>query len=103
MVKNRLKAIGLGPINNVVDITNYILHSYGQPLHAFDAAKINGSVVKVGVAPEGTKFKTLDGTERTLNGTEIMIKDGDNTPMCIAGVFGGEKIQEFQKEQLLCS
>ncbi|HFK5553166.1 phenylalanine--tRNA ligase subunit beta [Elizabethkingia anophelis] len=89
-LKNRLKAIGLGPINNVVDITNYILHSYGQPLHAFDAAKINGSVVKVGVAPEGTKFKTLDGTERTLNGTEIMIKDGDNTPMCIAGVFGGE-------------
>ncbi|MDE5436935.1 phenylalanine--tRNA ligase subunit beta [Elizabethkingia meningoseptica] len=90
-LKNRLKAIGLGPINNIVDITNYILHSYGQPLHAFDAAKINGHEVKVGFVPEGTKFKTLDGVERSLNGTEIMIKDGKNTPLCIAGVFGGEE------------
>ena len=89
-LKNRLKAIGLSPINNIVDITNYILHGFGQPLHAFDADKIAGKTVKVGVNAEGTKFRTLDGAERTLAGSEIMIKDGDNNPMCIAGVFGGE-------------
>ena len=88
-LKSRLKAIGLSPINNIVDITNYVLHSFGQPLHAFDADKIAGKKVKVGVNPEGTKFTTLDGAERTLNGSEIMIKDGDNQPMCIAGVVGG--------------
>lgn len=89
-LKNRLKAIGLSPINNIVDITNYVLHGFGQPLHAFDAGKIAGKKVKVGVNPEGTKFTTLDGVERTLNCSEIMIKDGDNNPMCIAGVFGGQ-------------
>ena len=89
-LKNRLKAIGLSPINNIVDITNYILHGFGQPLHAFDADKIAGKKVKVGVSEKGTKFTTLDGVERTLNGTEIMIKDGENNPMCIAGVFGGQ-------------
>ncbi|WP_124640559.1 phenylalanine--tRNA ligase subunit beta [Amniculibacterium aquaticum] len=89
-LKNRLKAIGLGPINNIVDITNYILHGLGQPLHAFDADKIEGKKVIVGTNNQGTKFKTLDGVERNLNGHEIMIKDGSNTPMCIAGVFGGE-------------
>lgn len=88
-LKTRLQAIGLSPINNIVDITNYILHSLGQPLHAFDADKITGKKVKVGVSAAGTKFTTLDGVERTLNGTEIMIKDGKNQPMCIAGVFGG--------------
>jgi len=88
-LKNRLKAIGLSPINNVVDITNYVLHGYGQPLHAFDADKIADKKVKVGTVKEGTKFTTLDGVERTLNGTEIIIKDGKDTPMCIAGVFGG--------------
>lgn len=88
-LKDRLKAIGLNPINNVVDITNYILHSYGQPLHAFDAAKISGNKIVVGNCPEGTKFKTLDGVERSLNGSEIIIKDGSQNPMCIAGVFGG--------------
>jgi len=88
-LKNRLEAIGLSPINNVVDITNFILHGLGQPLHAFDADKIAGKKVKVGTSEPGTKFITLDGTERTLNGSEIMIKDGDNKPMCIAGVFGG--------------
>lgn len=88
-LKDRLKAIGLSPINNVVDITNYILHGYGQPLHAFDAGKITGSKVKVGTVQEGTKFTTLDGVERTLNGSEIIIKDGEDKPMCIAGVFGG--------------
>ncbi|WP_407404923.1 phenylalanine--tRNA ligase subunit beta [Chryseobacterium sp.] len=88
-LKDRLKAIGLSPINNVVDVTNYILHGFGQPLHAFDAAKIAGKTVKVGTVAEGTKFTTLDGVERTLNGSEIIIKDGADTPMCIAGVFGG--------------
>mgnify|MGYP000001539441 FL=1 len=88
-LKDRLKAIGLSPINNVVDITNYILHGFGQPLHAFDADKIAGKKVKVGVNDAGTKFVTLDGVERTLNGSEIMIKDGNNKPMCIGGVFGG--------------
>ncbi|MDR2206465.1 MAG: phenylalanine--tRNA ligase subunit beta [Flavobacteriaceae bacterium] len=88
-LQNRLKAIGLSPINNIVDITNYILHGIGQPLHAFDADKISGKIVKVGTSKSGTKFTTLDGTERILNGSEIMIKDGNNRPMCIAGVFGG--------------
>jgi len=88
-LKDRLKAIGLSPINNIVDITNYILHGFGQPLHAFDADKIAGKKVKVGTVAEGTKFTTLDGVERTLNGSEIIIKDGQDNPMCIAGVFGG--------------
>ncbi|MBW8361282.1 MAG: phenylalanine--tRNA ligase subunit beta [Kaistella sp.] len=88
-LKNRLKAIGLSPINNIVDITNYILHGLGQPLHAFDADKITEKKVKVGVSAAGTKFTTLDGVERTLNGSEIMIKDGSEKPLCIAGVFGG--------------
>ena len=89
-LKDRLKAIGLSPINNIVDITNYILHSFGQPLHAFDADQIADKKVKVGVNEAGTKFTTLDGIERTLNGSEIMIKDGKNNAMCIAGVFGGQ-------------
>lgn len=88
-LKNRLKVIGLSPINNVVDITNFILHAYGQPLHAFDADKISGKKIIVGNSPKGTKFTTLDGVERTLNGEEIMIKDGNQNPLCIAGVFGG--------------
>lgn len=88
-LKARLKAIGLSPINNIVDITNYILHGYGQPLHAFDADKIADRKVKVGTVAEGTRFTTLDGVERTLNGSEIIIKDGKDNPMCIAGVFGG--------------
>lgn len=88
-LKNRLKAIGLSPINNVVDITNYILHAYGQPLHAFDADKIAGKKIIVGNVAQGTKFTTLDGVERTLNGEEIIIKDGNHQPLCIAGVFGG--------------
>lgn len=90
-LQNRLKAIGLNPINNIVDITNYILHGLGQPLHAFDADQIKGKKVKVGVNAAGTKFTTLDGVERTLNGSEIMIKDGEDQPMCVAGVFGGNQ------------
>lgn len=88
-LKDRLRAIGLSPINNIVDITNYILHGFGQPLHAFDADKIADKKVKVGTVADGTKFTTLDGVERTLNGSEIIIKDGKDQPMCIAGVFGG--------------
>lgn len=88
-LKNKLKAIGLSPTNNIVDITNYILHGLGQPLHAFDADKIKGKKVRVGAVASGTKLTTLDGVERTLNGTEIIIKDAENTPMCIAGVLGG--------------
>lgn len=88
-LQNRLKSIGVSPINNVVDITNYILHGYGQPLHAFDADKISGQKIKVGVVDAGTRLTTLDGVERTLNGSEIVVKDGQNKPLAIAGVLGG--------------
>jgi len=89
-LKNKLKSIGVGTINNIVDVTNYILHSYGQPLHAFDAEKIDGKVVKVGLVPSKTKFKALDGVEYKLDGSELMIKDVNDAPLCIAGVFGGQ-------------
>jgi len=88
-LKNKLKAIGLTPINNVVDITNYVLHDLGQPLHAFDATKIKGNKVIVKTLPKGTKFVTLDGVERELNEDDLMICDSGK-PMCIAGVFGGK-------------
>ncbi|MFD2586788.1 phenylalanine--tRNA ligase subunit beta [Croceitalea marina] len=88
-LKNRLKAIGLSPINNVVDITNYVLHELGQPLHAFDAAKVKGNKVVVKTLPKGTKFTTLDDVERELHEDDLMICDNEK-PMCIAGVFGGK-------------
>lgn len=88
-LKNRLKAIGLAPINNVVDVTNYVLHELGQPLHAFDASKIAGNKVIIKTATEGDKFKTLDEVDRTLKSSDLMICDGDGKGMCIAGVFGG--------------
>lgn len=87
-LKNRLKAIGVKCINNVVDITNYILHEYGQPLHAFDAKKINGNKVVVKKLPEGTVFKTLDNTDIKLHADDLMICDAEGG-MCIAGVYGG--------------
>lgn len=87
-LKNRLKAIGLRPINNIVDITNFVLHELGQPLHAFDLEKIKGNKVVVRTAKEGEKFKTLDGIERTLHANDLMICN-ESEPMCIAGVFGG--------------
>ena len=87
-LKNRLRAIGLSPINNVVDATNYVLHELGQPLHAFDADRIQGKKIIVKTLPSGTKFMTLDGEERILNEEDLMICDGEK-PMCIAGVFGG--------------
>lgn len=87
-LKNKLKAIGLRTINNVVDVTNYVLHEYGQPLHAFDAAKIRGSKVIVQKLAEGTLFKTLDEKEVKLSANDLMICDAEGG-MCIAGVFGG--------------
>ena len=88
-LQNRLKSIGLHPKNNIVDVTNYVLHELGQPLHAFDAGKINGKI-NVKTLPAGTKFTTLDAIERTLHEEDLMICD-DYEPLCIAGVFGGSK------------
>jgi len=88
-LQHRLKAIGLSPINNVVDATNYVLHELGQPLHAFDADKINGKKIIVKTLTTGTKFVTLDEVERELHEEDLMICDGKENPMCIAGVFGG--------------
>jgi phenylalanyl-tRNA synthetase beta chain len=87
-LQNRLKAIGLTPINNIVDATNYVLHELGQPLHAFDAAKIEGQKIEVKTLKTGTKFITLDEVERELHEEDLMICDGKK-PLCIAGVFGG--------------
>jgi len=90
-MQTRLKAIGIQPINNVVDATNYVMHAIGQPLHAYDVAKIADKKIKVQTLPEGTKFVTLDGVERTLHNDDLMICDGDDNPLCLAGVFGGLK------------
>jgi len=87
-LQDRLKVIGIRPINNIVDITNYVLHDLGQPLHAFDADQIKGSVT-VKTCAEGTSFVTLDGVERKLAAEDLMICD-ENGPMTIAGVFGGK-------------
>ncbi|MFM6977064.1 MAG: phenylalanine--tRNA ligase subunit beta [Sphingobacteriaceae bacterium] len=87
-LKNKLNIIGVRPINNVVDITNYVLHELGQPLHAFDADKISGGKVIVKKCAEGTPFTTLDEVERKLSDQDLMICHA-NAPMCLAGVFGG--------------
>jgi phenylalanyl-tRNA synthetase beta chain len=87
-LRRRLEAIGLSPINNVVDVTNFVLHELGQPLHAFDADQIKGGTVIVKTLPEGTPFVTLDGQERKLAASDLMICNAEE-PMCIAGVFGG--------------
>ena len=87
-LQTKLRTIGLRPINNVVDITNYILHAYGQPMHCFDADKIRGGKIVVRTCAEGTKFVTLDGVEHTLSNRDLMICNAEE-PMCIAGVFGG--------------
>ncbi|HOT14264.1 MAG TPA: phenylalanine--tRNA ligase subunit beta [Bacteroidales bacterium] len=89
-LKNRLNAIGLRPINNIVDVTNFILHELGQPLHAFDAAHIIGNKVVVRTLPQNTEFVTLDGARRKLDANDLMICNTQEG-MCIAGVFGGEK------------
>ena len=88
-LQNRLKAIGLTPKNNIVDVTNYVLHELGQPLHAFDANQIKGGKVIVKTVAAGTKFTTLDEVERTLDAEDLMICHAEG-PMCIAGVFGGK-------------
>tara|TARA_B110000977_G_scaffold52258_1_gene71051 strand:+ start:1407 stop:3833 length:2427 start_codon:yes stop_codon:yes gene_type:complete len=88
-IQNKLKAIGITPKNNIVDITNYVLHELGQPLHAFDAQQIKGNKILVKTLKEGTTFTTLDNIERTLSSEDIMICDADSSPLCIAGVFGG--------------
>lgn len=87
-LQDQLRTIGVRPINNIVDITNYIVHAFGQPLHCFDADKIAGRVVKVKTYPEGTSFITLDEVERKLSDKDLMISDAEK-PMCIGGVFGG--------------
>ena len=89
-LKNRLLAIGQTPINNIVDITNFVCHEMGQPLHAFDADQIAGNKVIVKTLAAGTKFVTLDKKERTLKATDLMICNAQEG-MCIAGVFGGAK------------
>jgi phenylalanyl-tRNA synthetase beta chain len=89
-LQKKLLSIGLRPINNIVDITNFVLHEIGQPLHAFDASKIIGGKVIVRRAEEGEKFVTLDGVERTLNEADLMIANTEKA-MCLAGVFGGEE------------
>jgi phenylalanyl-tRNA synthetase beta chain len=87
-MQQHLKSIGVRPINNVVDITNFVLHECGQPLHAFDLAAVKGNAVIVKTLPEGTPFITLDEKERKLNAADLMICNAE-APMCIAGVFGG--------------
>ncbi len=87
-IQNRLKAIGIKPKNNIVDITNYVLHELGQPLHAFDSEKIAGGKIVVKTMPSGTKFTTLDEIERELHDEDLMICDSEK-PLCIAGVLGG--------------
>lgn len=88
-LQDKLKVIGIRPINNIVDITNYVLHDLGVPLHAFDADQIKGGRVVVKKCAEGTPFVTLDGVERKLSSEDLMICNAEE-PMCIAGVFGGK-------------
>lgn len=90
-LQNKLKSIGLRPVNNIVDITNYILHETGQPLHAFDLDKIKDQKIIVETLPQATSFITLDNKERKLSSNDIMICNDNNEPMCIAGVFGGSE------------
>ena len=88
-LQNKLKVIGLRPINNIVDITNYIMMAYGQPMHCFDADMVKGHRIVVRTQPEGTKFVTLDGEEHTLGEHDLSICNAEE-PMCIAGIFGGK-------------
>ena len=88
-LKNRLTTVGLRPINNIVDITNYIMMAYGQPLHTFDADMVKGHKIVVKTMPEGTPFQTLDGEEHKLSDRDLAICNAED-PMCIAGVFGGK-------------
>ena len=87
-LQNKIISIGLTPINNIVDITNYILHDIGQPLHAFDYDKIEDQTINVKKYKKEIKFKTLDEVERTLNSKDLTISDSKK-PLCLAGIFGG--------------
>lgn len=98
-LQEKLKAIGQRPINNIVDITNYILHDSGQPLHAFDGDKVAGRKIIVKNLAEGTIFKTLDAKERKLSKEDLMICDGNESGLCIAGVFGGSGSEVTNKTQ----
>ena len=89
-LQKRLRSIGLSPINNVVDVTNFVLHELGQPLHAFDADQLAGRGIRVKRAEAGEKFTTLDGTERTLKVEDLIIADANGQPLALAGVFGGK-------------
>ncbi|MGI4736548.1 MAG: phenylalanine--tRNA ligase subunit beta [Janthinobacterium lividum] len=89
-LQRRLRSIGLSPINNVVDVTNFVLHELGQPLHAFDADQITGGKIRVKRAEAGEKFVTLDGVERTLQAEDLVIANGHGVAMALAGVFGGK-------------
>jgi phenylalanyl-tRNA synthetase beta chain len=88
-LKNALLSVGVKPINNIVDITNYVLHDLGQPLHAFDADKISGQKIVVDTLAKDTPFRALDGAERNLYAEDLMICDADRHPLCMAGVYGG--------------
>ncbi|WP_400192190.1 phenylalanine--tRNA ligase subunit beta [Hymenobacter sp. B81] len=89
-LQRRLRSIGLAPINNVVDVTNYVLHELGQPLHAFDANQLGGQGIRVRRAAAGEKLTTLDGTERSLKAEDLVIADATGTALALAGVFGGK-------------
>lgn len=95
-LKDKLQTIGVRPINNIVDATNYIMFAYGQPLHCFDADKIKGGEIVVKTLPEGTPFVTLDGVERKLSSDDLMICDREE-PLCIAGVLGGQNSGTYDK------
>ena len=88
-LQDKLKVIGLRPVNNIVDITNYVMMAYGQPMHCFDADMVKGRKIVVRTQPEGTKFVTLDGEEHTLGTHDLSICNAEE-PMCIAGIFGGK-------------
>lgn len=88
-LKMRIQSMGLNPINNIVDVTNFVMYEMGQPLHAFDYDRIENHSIHVKTLPEGTTFKSLDDTDRKLKATDLMICDGKDKPLCIAGVFGG--------------
>lgn len=88
-LQNKLRVIGLRPVNNIVDITNYVMMAYGQPMHCFDADMVAGNQIVVRTQPEGTKFVTLDGEEHTLGEHDLSICNAEQ-PMCIAGIFGGK-------------
>lgn len=100
-LKRRLETIGLRPINNIVDITNYVMMAFGQPLHCFDADMIEGGEIVVKTMPEGTKFQTLDGIEHTLSDRDLAICN-TKEPMCIAGVFGGRGSGTYETTKNVC-